>query len=104
MTIIIHGIPGSPYVRMPILACEEKGVPWQLARPPQRRPRERDDTETERRVTQSLDHCREVAARTTAKRRSMVGQLGVSWRLISSLSVSMVRLRTAVGIAAIRSK
>lgn len=30
MTIVIHGIPGSPYVRMPILACEEKGVPWEL--------------------------------------------------------------------------
>lgn len=30
MTIVIHGIPGSPYVRMPILACEEKGVPWRL--------------------------------------------------------------------------
>lgn len=29
-TIVIHGIPGSPYVRMPILACEEKGVPWRL--------------------------------------------------------------------------
>lgn len=28
--IIIHGVPGSPYVRMPILACEEKGVPWRL--------------------------------------------------------------------------
>jgi glutathione S-transferase len=32
MTIVIHGIPGSPYVRMPILACEEKGVPWELNR------------------------------------------------------------------------
>ena len=30
MTIIIHGIPGSPFVRQPILACEEKGVPWEL--------------------------------------------------------------------------
>jgi len=30
MTIVIHGIPGSPYVRMPMLACEEKGVPWRL--------------------------------------------------------------------------
>lgn len=29
--LIIHGVPGSPYVRMPILACEEKGVPWRLA-------------------------------------------------------------------------
>jgi glutathione S-transferase len=30
-TIVIHGIPGSPYVRMPLLACEEKGVAWRLA-------------------------------------------------------------------------
>lgn len=30
MTIVIHGVPGSPYVRMPILACEEKGVAWEL--------------------------------------------------------------------------
>jgi glutathione S-transferase len=30
MTIVIHGIPGSPYVRQPMLACEEKGVPWRL--------------------------------------------------------------------------
>jgi len=30
MAIVIHGIPGSPYVRMPILACEEKGVAWRL--------------------------------------------------------------------------
>ncbi len=29
--IIIHGIPGSPYVRTPILACEEKGAPYELA-------------------------------------------------------------------------
>jgi glutathione S-transferase len=29
-TIIIHGIPGSPYVRMPLLACEEKGVAYEL--------------------------------------------------------------------------
>jgi glutathione S-transferase len=28
--IVIHGIPGSPYVRMPLLACEEKGAPWRL--------------------------------------------------------------------------
>jgi glutathione S-transferase len=28
--IVIHGIPGSPYVRMPLLACEEKGAPYQL--------------------------------------------------------------------------
>ena len=27
-TIVIHGIPGSPYLRMPLLACEEKGVPY----------------------------------------------------------------------------
>jgi glutathione S-transferase len=32
MTIVIHGVPGSPYVRMPILACEEKGVAWELRR------------------------------------------------------------------------
>jgi glutathione S-transferase len=30
-TITIHGVPGSPYVRMPLLACEEKGVAWRLA-------------------------------------------------------------------------
>jgi glutathione S-transferase len=30
-TILIHGVPGSPYVRMPMLACEEKGVAWRLA-------------------------------------------------------------------------
>jgi glutathione S-transferase len=29
--IIVHGIPGSPYVRMPLLACEEKGAPYQIA-------------------------------------------------------------------------
>ena len=28
--IVIHGIPGSPYVRMPLLACEEKGAPYRL--------------------------------------------------------------------------
>ncbi len=28
--LIIYGIPGSPYVRMPLLACEEKGVPYRL--------------------------------------------------------------------------
>ena len=28
--IIVHGIPGSPYVRLPLLACEEKGAPWRL--------------------------------------------------------------------------
>ena len=30
-TIIVHGIPGSPYVRIPLLACEEKGVSYRLA-------------------------------------------------------------------------
>ena len=30
-TIVVHGVPGSPYVRMPLLACEEKGVAWRLA-------------------------------------------------------------------------
>lgn len=29
--VIIHGVPGSPYVRMPLLACEEKGVPYTLS-------------------------------------------------------------------------
>ena len=29
--IVVHGIPGSPYVRMPLLACEEKGAPYRLA-------------------------------------------------------------------------
>lgn len=29
--IIIHGIPGSPYVRKPLLVCEEKGVSYRLA-------------------------------------------------------------------------
>jgi glutathione S-transferase len=28
--IVIHGIPGSPFVRMPIMVCHEKGVPWRL--------------------------------------------------------------------------
>ena len=28
--IIVYGIPGSPYVRLPLLACEEKGAPWRL--------------------------------------------------------------------------
>lgn len=32
--IIIHGIPGSPYVRTPLLACEEKGAPYSLAAMP----------------------------------------------------------------------
>jgi len=30
-TIIVHGIPGSPYVRKPLLVCEEKGVSYRLA-------------------------------------------------------------------------
>ncbi len=29
--VIIHGVPGSPYVRKVLLACEEKGAPYQLA-------------------------------------------------------------------------
>lgn len=29
-TIVIHGIPGSPFVRMPIMVCIEKGAPWRL--------------------------------------------------------------------------
>jgi glutathione S-transferase len=29
--VIVYGIPGSPYVRMPLLACEEKGVPYRLS-------------------------------------------------------------------------
>jgi len=29
--IIVHGIPGSPYVRKPLLVCEEKGAPYRLA-------------------------------------------------------------------------
>jgi glutathione S-transferase len=28
---VIHGIPGSPYVRAPLLALEEKGADWSLA-------------------------------------------------------------------------
>lgn len=28
--IIVYGVPGSPYVRMPLLACEEKGAPYVL--------------------------------------------------------------------------
>lgn len=31
MTVVLHGVPGSPYLRKPILACEEKGVAWTLA-------------------------------------------------------------------------
>jgi glutathione S-transferase len=30
-TFIVHGIPGSPYVRSPLLVLEEKGLPWRLA-------------------------------------------------------------------------
>ena len=29
--VIIHGVPGSPYVRKVLLACEEKGAPYRLA-------------------------------------------------------------------------
>lgn len=29
--IIVHGIPGSPYVRKPLIVCEEKGAPYRLA-------------------------------------------------------------------------
>jgi glutathione S-transferase len=28
--VILYGIPGSPYLRMPMLACEEKGAPYRL--------------------------------------------------------------------------
>jgi glutathione S-transferase len=28
--LIIYGVPGSPYVRMPMLACDEKGVAYSL--------------------------------------------------------------------------
>jgi glutathione S-transferase len=28
--LIVYGIPGSPYVRQPLLACEEKGVAYRL--------------------------------------------------------------------------
>jgi glutathione S-transferase len=31
MTFIVHGIPGSPYVRSPLIALEEKGVHYRLA-------------------------------------------------------------------------
>lgn len=30
MTIVIHTIPGSPFARMALLACEEKRAPWRL--------------------------------------------------------------------------
>jgi len=29
--IVIHGVPGSPYVRKVLLTCEEKGVPYRIA-------------------------------------------------------------------------
>ena len=32
--IVIHGIPGSPYVRKPLLVCEEKGAAYRLAAMP----------------------------------------------------------------------
>ena len=28
--IVVHGVPGSPYVRSVLLACEEKGASWRL--------------------------------------------------------------------------
>lgn len=28
---VVHGIAGSPYVRSPLIALEEKGLPWRLA-------------------------------------------------------------------------
>jgi glutathione S-transferase len=28
--VILYGIPGSPYLRMPLLACEEKGAPYRV--------------------------------------------------------------------------
>lgn len=28
--IVVHTIPGSPFARMALLACEEKGVPWRI--------------------------------------------------------------------------
>jgi glutathione S-transferase len=31
MTFIVHGIPGSPYVRAPLIALEEKGADYRLA-------------------------------------------------------------------------
>jgi glutathione S-transferase len=30
MTVVLHGVPGSPYLRKPLLVCEEKGVPYTL--------------------------------------------------------------------------
>ncbi len=31
---VVHGIPGSPYVRSPLLVLAEKGAPWRLAAVP----------------------------------------------------------------------
>lgn len=31
MSFVVHGIPGSPYVRAVLLALEEKGAPWRIA-------------------------------------------------------------------------
>lgn len=28
--VTVYGVPGSPYVRMPLLTCEEKGAPYRL--------------------------------------------------------------------------
>lgn len=28
--VILYGVPGSPYLRMPLLVCEETGAPWRL--------------------------------------------------------------------------
>lgn len=28
--IVVHTVPGSPFARMVLLTCEEKGVPWRL--------------------------------------------------------------------------
>lgn len=30
MTIVLHGVPGSPYLRKAQLVCEEKGVPYEI--------------------------------------------------------------------------
>jgi glutathione S-transferase len=30
MTLVLHGIPGSPYLRKALVVCEEKGVPYTL--------------------------------------------------------------------------
>ena len=29
-TIVIHGVPGSPYLRSALLGLEEKGLPYRL--------------------------------------------------------------------------